>query len=167
MYSARDFVGLAIATQAICGSSNPSVKRAQLIGIAVAGGAGLLAFILMRSVVSGPSAPTQIAVPVNATEVLVARRDIGLGEVTKDTDFRFSLVDAPGADSYPISSVTYLLVIKNQADPAKGKKLVDFIRWALHEGEADASKLDYAPLPPSIVAMLDARLSEVKITAMR
>src|SRR4029077_6593997 len=39
-----------------------AVKRAQLIGITIAGGAGLLAFILMRSIVSGPSAPTQIAV---------------------------------------------------------------------------------------------------------
>ena len=59
------------------------MKRGQLIGIAIAGGAGLLAFLLMRSIVSGPSTPTQVAVPVNATEVLVARRDIPLGEVTK------------------------------------------------------------------------------------
>jgi pilus assembly protein CpaB len=66
-----------------------AVKRAQLIGIAIAGGAGLLAFMLMRSMVSGPVAPTQISVPIDATEVLVARRAIQLGEVTQPTDFRW------------------------------------------------------------------------------
>ena len=70
------------------------MKRAQLIGISIAGGAGLLAFILMRSIVSGPSAPTQIAVPVNATEVLVARRDDRLGEI--DEGYGLSLADVAG-----------------------------------------------------------------------
>ena len=54
------------------------MKRAQLIGITIAGGAGLAAFLLMRSITSGPSEPTQIGVPVNATEVLVAARDLSL-----------------------------------------------------------------------------------------
>ena len=70
------------------------MKRAQLIGITIAGGAGLLAFILMRSIISGPSAPTQVAVPVNATEVLVARRDIQLGE--DHQGLRFPLADLAG-----------------------------------------------------------------------
>ena len=89
------------------------MKRAQLIGITIAGGAGLLAFILMRSIVSGPSAPTQIAVPVNATEVLVARRDIPLGEVTKDTDFRWQ--------TWPADAVTPSFI--TQADGDEGMKL--------------------------------------------
>lgn len=65
------------------------MKRAQVIGISIAGGAGLLAFMLMRSIMSTPSKPTQIAVPVDSTEVLVARKDISLGSITRESDFRW------------------------------------------------------------------------------
>jgi pilus assembly protein CpaB len=104
-----------------------AVKRAQLIGITIAGGAGLLAFILMRSIVSGPSAPTQIAVPVNATEVLVARRDIPLGDITKDTDFRWQ--------TWPADAVTPSFI--TQADGDEGMKAVigAIARSPLLEGE--------------------------------
>lgn len=82
------------------------MRRAQLIGISIAAGAGLLAFLLMRSIVSGPSEPTQVAVPVNATEVLVARRDISLGDVTKDSDFRWQ--------TWPADAVTPTFITKEQ-----------------------------------------------------
>jgi pilus assembly protein CpaB len=82
------------------------MRRAQLIGISVAAGAGLLAFLLMRSIVSGPSEPTQVAVPVNATEVLVARRDISLGDVTKDSDFRWQ--------TWPADALTPAFISKQQ-----------------------------------------------------
>jgi pilus assembly protein CpaB len=102
------------------------VKRAQLIGISIAGGAGLLAFILMRSIVSGPSAPTQIAVPVNSTEVLVARRQIGLGETTKDTDFRWQ--------TWPADAITPSFI--TQGDSEGIKLVTDAIaRAPLLEGE--------------------------------
>jgi phosphate transport system substrate-binding protein len=78
------------------------------------------------------------------------------------TDFRVSIVNAPGADAYPISSFTYLLIPKTFADAAKGKKLIDFVKWAIHDGEKSAPALDYAPLPESIVAMLDQRLSQIQ-----
>jgi pilus assembly protein CpaB len=103
-----------------------AVKRAQLIGISIAGGAGLLAFILMRSIVSGPSAPTQIAVPVNSTEVLVARRQIGLGETTKDTDFRWQ--------TWPADAITPSFI--TQGDSEGIKLVTDAIaRAPLLEGE--------------------------------
>jgi pilus assembly protein CpaB len=103
------------------------VKRGRLIGIAIAGGAGLLAFLLMQSIVSGPSAPTQVAVPVNATEVLVARRDIPLGEITKDTDFRWQ--------TWPAEAVTPSFI--TQADADEGMKFVSdaIARAPLLEGE--------------------------------
>jgi phosphate transport system substrate-binding protein len=82
------------------------------------------------------------------------------------TDFRVSIVNAPGATAYPISSFTYLLVPKTFADAAKGKKLIDFVKWAIHDGEKEAPALDYAPLPQSIVAMLDQRLNQIQ-TAQR
>ena len=84
-----------------------------------------------------------------------------------NTDFRMSIVNAPGKDAYPISSFTYLLVSETQPDAAKGKKLIDFIRWALHDGEKDAAALDYAPLPRNVVAMLDRRLTMVKNVASK
>ena len=83
------------------------------------------------------------------------------------TDFRVSVVNAPAKTAYPISSFTYLLVYETQNDAAKGKKLIDFIKWAIHDGEADAEKLDYAPLPKNVVALLDKRLSAVKNVAAK
>ncbi len=104
-----------------------AVKRAQLVGIAIAGGAGLLAFMLMRSIVSNPSEPTQVAVPINATEVLVARRNIPLGEVTKPTDFRWQ--------TWPTEAVTPSFI--TQAGGEEAMKLVTgaIARAPLLEGE--------------------------------
>jgi phosphate transport system substrate-binding protein len=84
-----------------------------------------------------------------------------------NTDFRVSIVNAAGKGAYPISSFTYLLVYETQPDPAKGKKLIDFLKWALHDGEKEAAALDYAPLPANIVTMLDKRLAMVKNVASK
>ena len=50
-------------------------------------------------------------------------------------DFRVSITDAPGPDSYPISSFTWLLVYQQQTDKAKGEQIVKFLKWALHDGQ--------------------------------
>jgi phosphate transport system substrate-binding protein len=84
-----------------------------------------------------------------------------------NTDFRVSVVNAPAKGAYPISSFTYLLVYQTQTNATKGKKLIDFIHWAIHEGEADAASLDYSPLPKNVVAMLDKRLGAVKNVAAK
>jgi phosphate transport system substrate-binding protein len=81
-----------------------------------------------------------------------------------NTDYRISIVDAPGADSYPISSFTWILVYQQQRDAAKGKKLVDFLNWALTTGESEASSLDYAPLPAGMAAKVKARLATIAVT---
>jgi len=80
----------------------------------------------------------------------------------KNTDFRISIVNAPGAQSYPISSFTWIVLYKNQQNAAKGKKLVDFIRWSLMNGEGMAKSLEYASMPKNMTAMVLARLKEVK-----
>ncbi len=82
-----------------------------------------------------------------------------------NTDFRVSIVNAPGKGAYPIASFTYLLVYETQLNPAKGKQLIDFIRWALHDGEKDAASLDYSPLPKNVVTMLDKRLAGIRNVA--
>ena len=79
-----------------------------------------------------------------------------------NTDYRLSIVNADGANAYPISSFTWILVYAAQADAEKGRKLRDFLKWALTEGEKQASALDYAPLPESMATRLTARLDSIK-----
>jgi phosphate transport system substrate-binding protein len=79
------------------------------------------------------------------------------------TDYRVSIVNAPGTGVYPISSFTWIIVYQKQTDAAKGKKLVDFLRWALADGQGMASALDYAPLPQSMRAGLATRLATIQI----
>jgi phosphate transport system substrate-binding protein len=77
-------------------------------------------------------------------------------------DFRFSMVNPPGAKAYPIAGATWLLVYEHQTDPAKGKKLVEFLNWALAKGEGMASSLDYAPLPENLQSRVLERIKTIK-----
>jgi phosphate transport system substrate-binding protein len=72
--------------------------------------------------------------------------------LSADTDFRIAIVDPPGADAYPISSFTWLLVYKTMPDGARAKELTRFVTWALADGEKVESP-DYAPLPPNVAAL--------------
>src|SRR5690348_9053305 len=76
-------------------------------------------------------------------------------------DLRVSITNAAGAQAYPISSYTYILVYKDQKDAAKGKALVDFLWWGLHDGEAFAKPLQYAPLPEDVVKRAEAKINTV------
>ena len=76
-------------------------------------------------------------------------------------DFRVSLTNAPGAEVYPISGMTWLLVYEKQKDPEKGKKLVQFLNWMLHDGQKYAADLHYAPLPKDVIAKEEKAVSRV------
>lgn len=82
--------------------------------------------------------------------------------VEMPSDFRVSLVNSPNPDAYPVAGFTWLLIYKNQEDSIKGKLIVDFIKWAIHEGQQYAEPLLYAPLPKDVVSMIDKKLEEVK-----
>ena len=82
-----------------------------------------------------------------------------------NTDYRVSIVDATGKGAYPISSFTWLLVYEKQADAEKGRKLLDFVRWALTDGEKSASSLDYAPIPAAMAKQLVKRLGGITVAA--
>ena len=83
--------------------------------------------------------------------------------LAKDTDFRVSITNAPGADAYPISSFTWLLVRKDNKDPAKAKLIRDFLAWMITpEAQKMAADLHYAPLPTPIVALIELRLPTLK-----
>jgi len=77
----------------------------------------------------------------------------------KDTDYRVSIVNAPGKKAYPIASFTWLLVYEKMSDPAKAKKLADFLKYALSEGQKSAPALDYAPLPSNVAKQLQKRVA--------
>jgi phosphate transport system substrate-binding protein len=76
-----------------------------------------------------------------------------------DTDFRVSISNAAGPDSYPISSFTWLLLYKESPDPAKQRLIHDFVRWMLQpEAQRMAADLHYAPLPVSLIELVHRRL---------
>jgi phosphate transport system substrate-binding protein len=65
-------------------------------------------------------------------------------------DYRISITNAPGANAYPISSFTYLLIPVKTADPAKSKIIKDMLSWIVKSGESEAASLSYAPLPQTV-----------------
>jgi phosphate transport system substrate-binding protein len=67
-------------------------------------------------------------------------------------DYRVSITNAPGADVYPISSFTWLLIPLKPKNPANGKVLKDYLQWMLDHGEGEAAQLYYAPLPAAVAA---------------
>jgi len=77
-------------------------------------------------------------------------------------DFRVSLTNAPGANSYPISSFTWLLIPKTSRDPAKTKALNGFLNWMLDHGEAEAESQSYAPLPQQLKDAVRNVVAQVK-----
>ncbi len=85
-----------------------------------------------------------------------------MATATVPDDFRFSMTNAPGKESYPICGATWLLVYQEQKDPAKGRKLVEFLKWALTSGESMARDLDYAPLPAALRDRALMRVGEIK-----
>lgn len=76
-------------------------------------------------------------------------------------DFRVSITNSNNADAYPIASFTWLLIYK-EMDADKGAAIVNFIKWAITDGQQYAAKLDYAPLPSSVVAQIEKKLTGVK-----
>jgi phosphate transport system substrate-binding protein len=69
----------------------------------------------------------------------------------------------PGKTTWPIASFTYLLVRRNQVDGPKGAALLKFLWWAVHQGQAYAAPLDYAPLPAPVVAQVEQALESLTV----
>jgi phosphate transport system substrate-binding protein len=84
-------------------------------------------------------------------------------KLEKDTDFRVSITNAPGQEAYPISSFTWLLVKKDNKDPAKAKLIRDFLTWMITpEAQKMATELHYSQLPTPVVSLIQARLPTLK-----
>ncbi len=102
------------------------------------------------------NAAGQFAAPT--VESITAAIAGAASELPADTDYRISIVNAPGATSYPIASLTWLLVYERQTNAAKARTLTEFLRWAYSEGENQAAALDYAPLPEAMRQQLLQRI---------
>jgi phosphate transport system substrate-binding protein len=79
-------------------------------------------------------------------------------------DFRVSITNAPGKGVYPISSFTWLLLYENAKDKAQAKTMVDFVKWALTDGQKYCADLGYAPLPEAVVKLEMAALAKIKVS---
>jgi phosphate transport system substrate-binding protein len=79
-------------------------------------------------------------------------------------DFRVSITNAEGKGAYPISSFTWLLLYENPKDKAQSKAMVDFVKWALGDGQKFAAAMGYAPLPAEVVKMELAALAKVRVS---
>ena len=77
-------------------------------------------------------------------------------------DFRVSITNAPGKGVYPISSFTWILLQENPKDKTQAKAMVDFMKWALTDGQKYAGDLGYAPLPEAVVKLEMTALAKVK-----
>ncbi len=77
-------------------------------------------------------------------------------------DYRISITNAAGPDSYPISSFTWLLIPTHSSDASKTKALVGFLNWMLDRGESEAASLSYAPLPAQVQEMVRKSVATIK-----
>jgi phosphate transport system substrate-binding protein len=95
------------------------------------------------------------------TQAVTAAAAVAAKSMPKD--FRVSITNAPGSGVYPISSFTWLLLYENPKDKAQAKIFVDFLKWALTDGQKFAAELGYAPLPDEVVKLEMAVIPQIKL----
>jgi phosphate transport system substrate-binding protein len=78
-------------------------------------------------------------------------------------DYRVSITNAPGDAVYPISSFTWMLLYQDPKDKVQGKAMVDFMKWALTDGQKFAGDMGYAPIPKNVVDMEMKTLATIKV----
>jgi phosphate transport system substrate-binding protein len=94
-------------------------------------------------------------------EAVTAAAAGAMKDMGPNTDFRVSITNSSGAQAYPISTFTWLLLHKSYSDTAKARALVQFVWWAEAEGQAKAPQLGYAPLPKELHPWIGARLKSI------
>ena len=77
-------------------------------------------------------------------------------------DFRVSITNAPGAGVYPISSFTWLLFYESPKDKKQARVMLDFVKWALADGQKLCADLGYSPLPDGVVKLELEALKKIK-----
>ena len=95
-----------------------------------------------------------------STDAVTAAAAAAAGKMP--ADFRVSITNAPGDEVYPISSFTWFLLYEDAQDKKQAKTMVDFLKWALTDGQKFAPDLGYAPLPKPVIDIEMKALAQVK-----
>src|SRR5665647_1182756 len=69
-----------------------------------------------------------------------------------------SMVNAKGAESWPVSTASFILMYKNPADKAQSAEVLKFFDWAFKSGKGLAAELDYVPLPDALTAQIRSKV---------
>ena len=77
-------------------------------------------------------------------------------------DLRFFIVNAVGADSYPISGFSWVVIYQNQTNADRGKTVANMLWWMIHDGQHYATALTYVPLPAPIVTRSEAQIKAIQ-----
>ncbi len=70
------------------------------------------------------------------------------------------LTDQPGANSWPITGASFILMYKTQARPEKAREVLKFFDWSFRHGQKMAESLDYVPMPEAVVKMVESTWKE-------
>jgi phosphate transport system substrate-binding protein len=100
---------------------------------------------------------------VRASVETVTNAAAAAGGKNMPKDFRVSITNAPGKNVYPISSFTWLLYNQSPKDKVRARIMVDFLRWALTDGQRFAPDLGYAPLPKEVIAQELEAIKKIKL----
>jgi phosphate transport system substrate-binding protein len=91
------------------------------------------------------------------TVIAAATASNGLG-----ADFRGSIVNAPGDNSYPLATYTWMLIPSHIPDAGKRKAITEFLQWMLTDGQKQAREMSYAPLPSAVAALAAKQIAQVQ-----
>ncbi len=77
-------------------------------------------------------------------------------------DFYLIITDQPGANAWPISASTFILMPKKVTDAAAAADALKFFAWAYANGDKMAELLDYVPMPDNVKKLVELRWAEIK-----
>ncbi len=87
---------------------------------------------------------------------------LSTGVARMEKDIRSLVVNAPGINSYPIVGYSYALIAEYPKNKVKARETVNFLRWAVSEGQHYAAELKYVPMAPAVVHLALENLNKVK-----
>jgi phosphate transport system substrate-binding protein len=90
----------------------------------------------------------------NWVKASIAGATAAAGTAKMPNDYRVSITNAPGAEAWPISSFSWMLVPVKPFHPENEKTLRDLLSWIVKSGEAQSPQLSYAPIPQNVADML-------------
>ena len=94
----------------------------------------------------------------------LAGASAALQSATVNADLTYDPLNASGAQAYPITSPTYILVYTTQSDAAVGNALKGFLDYIYGAGQALAATVDFAKLPANILSQAKAQVAKIKVS---